>query len=205
MKQSSRFVVGGLVVAAGVFTLLETPTHAFVPGNGNGNGPPTQDVNVVNAAANPIPVTGSVAITGTVAVAGTTNVQGSVAASQSGPWTVGLDPAHNQVSVASSPRFDYDPGFSGMNDGVTVELGPFDLSQVRTLRILARAVNGDVRFQLYTGDTYPGMILDDFTVDGESGNRYATFVYEAPPPSLRIHLTESGPGGANFQVQLVGR
>jgi hypothetical protein len=55
-------------------------------------GPPDGlNVTVINTPANPVPVTGS------------TTVSGNVAATQAGSWSVGIDPARNQVQVLSSP------------------------------------------------------------------------------------------------------
>lgn len=91
-------------------------------------------------------------------------------------------------------------------DGATVDLGPFDLSDVSTLRVLARAVNGDVHIEVLA-DVAPAfpITLDMFTVPGEDGSISGSEVYEVPPPSVIVRLTESGPGGSNYHVVLVGR
>jgi hypothetical protein len=72
-------------------------------------------------------------VTGAVQVTGATTVSGSVNAAQSGPWLVGIDQAHNRVSLAPGASFYYDSGFSS-DEQETVELGPFDLSNVSKLR-----------------------------------------------------------------------
>jgi hypothetical protein len=163
-----------------------------------------KDVIVANTPAEPVPVTGNVEVTGE------TTVSGTIDAAQSGTWTVAIDPSNNAVSLAPGESFFYDTGFDGMNDGVTVNLGPFDLSNVSKLRILARAVNGDVTYQVWAALTggnavVPGILLDEFTLGGEAGNRYGSVVYDLPPPSVIVRLTESGPGGANYHVVLIGR
>ncbi len=203
---SSRwsYLAAGLPLALlAIVFVSQSPSPALAQGNGNGNGngtPPSREVLVVNTPATAVPVTGS------VSVSGMTTIAGSVAASQAGSWNVGIDPTRNLVSLAGSPRFDYDSNFGVVNDGATLEFGPFDLSAVRTLRILTRAVNGDVRFQIYVPTVGNGMILDEFEVEGESGNRFLSRSYDAPPPSVMVRVIESGgPGGANYHFLLVGR
>jgi hypothetical protein len=197
------YLAAGLPLALlGVVLVSQSPSHALPQGNGGGNGggPPSRDVLVINTPANPVPVTGA------VSVSGQTTVSGSVQASQQGTWTVGIDPAHNQVEVASAPTFDHDEGFDVVNDGQTLEFGPFDMGAVRTLRILTRAVNGDVRYELVMPGPFGGIRIDEFNVAGESGNRYETRTYDAPPSSVIVRVTESGgPGGANYHFVLIGR
>lgn len=195
-------------VLLGAVLVSTHPSHALGNGNGNGNGgnPPGQqpdEVLVVNPAASPVPVTGALTISGTA------TVDGDVNAAQAGAWTVGIDPARNLVAVASAPRFDHDGAFSVVNDGETREFGPFDIGAVQSLRIIARAVNGDVRYTLIAPSAtagVAGMQFDEFTVAGESGNRYQSHTYDAPPSQVIVRVTEAGgPGGANFQFMLVGR
>ena len=214
----SYLLVAFVLAAGGAVLLATSPTHAQGNGNGNGNGggPPTWDTRVVNGAANPVPVSGSIAVTGTATVQGSVQatqsgpwsvgVSGPVQSAQSGQWTVGIDPTRNLVAVGSSPSFDYDGGFSVINEGATLEFGPFDLSDVKTLRIMTRAVNGDVRFELVVPSGFGGMRLDQIDLAGESGNRYESRSYDAPPPSVSIRVTETGgPGGANYHFMLIGR
>ena len=182
----SYFLFAFVLAAGGALLLVTSPTHA----QGNGNGPPTVDVHVVNTAVNPIPVSGSISVTGTTTVQGSVQavqsgpwnvgVDGAVHALQSGRWTVGIDPSRNLVAVGSSPTFDHDSGFSVINEGATLEFGPFDLSDVKTLRLMTRAVNGDVRFELVVPSGFGGMRLDQVDLAGESGNRHESRSYDAP-------------------------
>lgn len=160
--------------------------------------PPDKDVFVINTGANPVPVTGEITVNGS------TSVSGTVGAQQSGTWTVGIDSTHNTVKVAPSTNFLFDSGFSVINDGATVDIGPVDVSKVKTLRLLARAVNGDMHYQVIANFPSAPITLDEFTLGGEDGNISGTRVYEAPPPSITIRLTESGPGGSNYQFALIG-
>jgi hypothetical protein len=196
-RTRTTLAAAGAAAALGTIALLsQAPTHAFSNGNGNGS---LKDVIVVNAPSQPVPVAGQIGVDGPVAVTG------SVGSLQSGPWTVGIDPSHNLVSVAGQSAFYHDDGFAAMNDGETVDLGPFDVSDVATLRILARAVNGDVTFEILT-DVAPAfpIRMDLFTLGGEGGSVSGTRVYEAPPRSVIVRVTESGPGGANYHVVLAG-
>jgi hypothetical protein len=191
-KQSTFLALGALTAIAVVALPSGTPLQAMAP-------PPDRDVFVVNGATSPVPVTGD------ITVSGTSTVSGTVAATQSGPWTVGIDSAHNTVKVASSDLFFFDSQFSGMNDGQTVDVGPIDTSHLKQLRILARAINGDVHFKLLSDfPTGSELTLDEFTLDGESGNVSGTRVYDAPPPNITLRMTESGPGGANYHFVLMG-
>lgn len=198
MQTPSRWIAGGFVAVLAAFCLLAQTPAGAVPGNGNGA---VKDVTVINGSTNPVPVSGS------VTVSGSTSVSGAVAASQSGPWTMRIDPAFNQVSLpaSASTSFYYNSGFSGINDGATIDLGPFDTSDLSGLRFFGRAVNGDMHVQvLAMVDTFP-ITIDEFTIPGESGSVSRTFVYDYPPPSILLRLTESGPGGSNYHVALVGR
>lgn len=197
MQTPSRWIAGGSAVALAIFCLFSQAPVAAVQGNGNGS---TKDVIVINGPTNPVPVTGS------VTVSGSTTVSGAVAASQSGPWTMRIDPAFNQVSLpAASTSFSYDSGFSVINDGATIDLGPFDTSDLAGLRFFGRAVNGDMHIEvLAVVDAFP-ITIDQFTIPGEGGGVSRTFVYDYPPPSIMLRLTESGPGGSNYHVALVGR
>lgn len=197
MQASSRWIAGGFAATLAAFCLFsQTPAGAVQNGNGV-----IKDVTVVNDSSNPVPVTGS------VAVSGSTTVSGSVAASQSGPWTMRIDPAFNQVTLpAASTSFHYDSGFSVINDNATVDLGPFDTSDLSGLRFYGRAVNGDMHIQVLAVVDFFPITIDEFTIPGESGGGASrTFVYDYPPPSIMLRLTESGPGGSNYHVALVGR
>ena len=103
-----------------------------------------------------------------LSVSGSTTVSGSVAASQSGAWTMRIDPAFNQVSrpASASTSFHYDSGFSVINDGATIDLGPFDTSDLAGLRFYGRAVNGDMHIEvLAVVDAFP-ITIDSFTIPG---------------------------------------
>jgi hypothetical protein len=193
-RPTKRTLIGtGLVAAIVAFTLVSESSVQAAP--------PDKDVVVVNTPAQPVPVTGTVAVTGGTTVSGTVN------AVQSGPWTVGIDPAHNGVSLVPGASFIHDSGFAVINDGATVDLGPFDLTNVGKLRILVRAVNGDVHVEVLANvpPAFP-ITLDEFTVAAEgSGSVSKSFVYDVPPPSVTVRLTESGPGGSNYHVVLIAR
>lgn len=94
------------------------------------DGPSRLDVRVVNTAAEPVPVSGNVNVAGTVGLSGPATVQGTVglapgtgvAATQAGPWSVGvsnlpavqIDPAHNGVQVNGLPAVQIDPAANGV-------------------------------------------------------------------------------------------
>lgn len=196
---------------------------AVAQGQGNGPPPPpgdvniinTPDVNVINAPdvnianvpqvliANPTPVP----VTGNVVISGGTSVSGTVSSAQSGAWTVGIDPDNNTVSLGAGETFFYDSGFGGFDN--EIDLGPFDLSGISALRIIARGVNGrvtyEVRANLDPSAFSPTIQMDSITVGSESDSGYESRVYEVPPSTLSLHVTEEGPGGTNFHVVLIGR
>jgi hypothetical protein len=197
----NRVFVGAGFVAAAVALLLVSGTPAPAAAD--------KDVVVINTAANPVPVTGAVQVTGATTVSGSVNAAQSgpwsVKASQSGPWLIGIDPAHNGVSLAPGASFYYDSGFSIINNGTTLDLGPFDLSAVSKMRVIGNAVNGNVKYEIRANVTPVTMVLDQFTVNGEDGNLTTSRVYDVPPPSVIVRLTESGPGGSNYQLIVVGK
>lgn len=123
----------------------------------------------------------------------------------SAPSAVPLADSPGNPLAASGPSFVFDSGFSVIHDGATIDLGPFDISDLEQLRILARAVNGDMHIDVLA-DVAPAfpIELDSFTLGGERGTVSGTRVYDVPPPSVIIRLTESGPGGSNYHVVLVG-
>jgi hypothetical protein len=190
-----KTLIGMELVAAVVALTLLSGSPALAA-------PPDKDVTVVNTPANPVPVTGSVEVTGA------TTVSGDVNSVQSGPWTVGIDPAHNLVSLAPGETLYYNPGFNVIGgDGSELDFGPFDLSNISKLRIVARAFNnngGDIRFRVYVWDndvSAKRTILDEFSLFEETLTR----VYEAPPPLVLVRLTKLGGIGANYHLVLIGR
>ena len=188
------FLALGAVTAVGVLVL-----QSGAPLQAAAAPPPDKDVFVINDDASPIPVYGN------ISVSGTSTVSGNVAASQSGPWTVGIDSAHNTVKVVPGELFFFDSQFSVINDGQALDIGPIDTSGLKQLRILARAVNGDMRFEILADfPTGSPLKLDEFVLGGEDGNVSGTRVYDAPPPNITIHLTEGGPGGSNYHFVLMG-
>jgi hypothetical protein len=197
MQKEIRATVRKSLVGAGLAGAIVLTLVTGAPAQ-----PPPQaqkDVVVVNTEANPVPVTGAVAVSGNVAVSG------AVSAFQGGLWTMGIDPARNKVAIAGSDPFVYDSNLGIVNDGQTVDLGPFDLETASKLRIIARAVNGNVRFRILANTTLP-IVLDDFTLESEGeGNVYKSVVYDVTPPSITVRLTETGPGGSNYQVVLIAR
>ena len=70
MGKKSLWIAAG--VAAGVASVM-------LPLAPVGAAPPAQDTRIVNTAANPVPVTGTVGITGTVPVSGTVTIGGTSA------------------------------------------------------------------------------------------------------------------------------
>ena len=164
---------------------------------------PEKDVIVVNTPAQPVPVTGNVAVTGATTISGTVN------AAQSGTWTVGIDPAHNQVSLAPGGSLFHNPGFTTIGAApASVDLGPFDLSNLSKMRIIARAFNnngGDIKFTVFAWDpatsTEFRIPLDEFSLNEESLSR----VYEAPPPTVVVRVTKVSGTGANYHLVVIGR
>jgi hypothetical protein len=175
----------------------------LVSGNSVVAAPPDKDVIVVNTPAQPVPVSGTVAVTGATTVSGTVN------AAQSGPWTVGIDSAHNLVSLAPGGSLFHNPGFTTIGAApASVDLGPFDLSDLSKLRIIARAFNnngGDIKFTVFAWDpdtsTAFRIPLDEFSLNEESLSR----VYEAPPPTVVVRVTKMSGDGANYHLVVIGR
>jgi hypothetical protein len=190
-KHRTFLALGAVTAVAAVVFQSGTPLQAAPP--------PDRDVIIVNTPANPVPVTGEITVNGS------TSVSGTVAASQSGTWTVGISPSNNTVKIAASETFVFDSHFSVINDGATVDIGPIDTSGLKELRLLARAINGDMHFEVLANfpPAFP-ITLDEFTLGGESGSVSGTRFWDAPPPSITIRLTESGPGGSNYHFVLVG-
>ena len=130
---------------------------------------------VVNTPAQPVPVTGTVAVTGATTISGRERTW-TVNAAQSGTWTVGIDPAHNQVSLAPGGSLFHNPGFDVIGAApASIDLGPFDLSDLSKLRIIARAFNnngGDIKFTVFAWDpdtsTEFRIPLDEFSLNEES-------------------------------------
>ena len=175
----------GAMSAAAILAL------ALVPGGSVLGAPPDKDVTVVNTAAQPVPVTGTVNVTGGTTVSGTVN------AVQSGQWT---------VSVVPGEFLYYNPGFTVIGAGASVNIGPFDLSDFGTLRVIARAFNnnaGDVKFTVLAWDPAPvkQLALDEFSLNEERTSR----VYDAPPPSVLVRVTNGAGGAANYHVVVIGR
>jgi len=164
---------------------------------------PEKDVIVVNSSAQPVPVTGTVAVTGSTTISGTVN------AAQSGTWTVGIDPAHNKVSLAPGDSLFYNPGFTTIGAApASVDLGPFDLSNLSTMRIIARGFNnngGDIKFTVFAWDpdtsTALRIALDEFSLNEKTLSR----VYEAPPPMVVVRVTKVDGTGANYHLVVIGR
>jgi hypothetical protein len=153
--------------------------------------PPDKDVIVVNTPAQPVPVTGTVNVTGGTTVSGTVN------AVQSGQWT---------VSVVPGELLYYSPGFTVIGDAASVDHGPFDLSDLGKLRVIARAVNnngGDIRFTVFAWDpdSVKRIVLDEFTLNEARLSRF----YDAAPPSVLVRVTNGAGGAANYQVVVIGR
>jgi hypothetical protein len=163
--------------------------------------PPDRDVIVVNTPAQPVPVTGTVAVTGATTVSGTVN------AAQSGPWTVGIDPAHNLVSLAPGGSLFDNPGFAIIGSApASIDLGPFDLSDLSKLRIIVRAFNnngGDIKFTVFAWDPNPvfRIPLDEFSLNEEGLSR----VYDVPPPTVVVRVTKVSGTAANYHVVVIGR
>ena len=109
-----------LAIAVSVITVSPTLASAAPPI------PPSAPVTVTNTSSNPVPITGS------------TTVSGSVAASQSGPWNVGITGSLPAVSMQGTtvigdtvvPAGSIDHGFF------------FDASSYKEIRIVGIVVAG---------------------------------------------------------------
>ena len=189
------------LIGMGLFTAIVALT--FLSGSPVPAAPPDKDVTVVNTPANPVPVIGTVTTTGTSTVSGTVN------AAQSGPWAVGIDPNHNLVSLAPDVSFFYNTDYLIINTSATIDLGPFDLSDVSKLRIIARAFNNDggsVNFKVLAWGLSQSLPLYSLTLSEFSLDEATTsLVYELPPPSVIVRVTKGAGGGANYHVVLIGR
>jgi hypothetical protein len=136
-------------------------------------------------------------VTGTVAVTGGTTVSGTVNAVQSGQWT---------VSVVPGESLYFNPGFSVIGDGATLDFGPFDFSDLGKMRLIARTVNnngGDIKFTVFAWDDAPvkRLAFDTFSLNEASLSR----VYDVPPPSVLLRVTNGAGGAANYQIIIIGR
>jgi len=196
MRLSKRALTDTVLIGAIVaFNLVSESTVLAAPAE--------KDVIVVNTPAQPVPVTGTVAVTGATTVSGTVN------AAQSGPWTVGIDPAHNFVSLAPGGSLFHNPGFASIGAApASIDLGPFDLSDLSKLRIIARAFNnngGDIKFTVFAWDpstsTAFRIPLDEFSLNEESLSRF----YDAPPPTVVVRVTKVSGTSANYHVVVIGR
>jgi len=196
MRLSKKALIDTVLIAAIV-------APALVPEGSVLAAPPDKDVIVVNTPTQPVPVTGTVAVTGATTVSGTVN------AAQSGPWTVRIDPAHNLVSLAPGASLFHNPGFTTIGAApASIDLGPFDLSDLSKLRIIARAFNnngGDIKFTVFAWDpdtsTAFRIPLDEFSLNEESLSR----VYEAPPPTVVVRVTKVSGTTANYHLVVIGR
>jgi len=154
--------------------------------------PPDKDVTVVNTPGQPVPVTGTVTVTGGTTVSGTVN------AVQSGQWAVSIVPGESLY---------FNPGFSVIGDGVTLDLGPFDFSDLSKMRIIARAFNnnaGDIKFTVFAWDdslAAKRIPLDTFSLNEAGLSRF----YDAPPPSVVVRVTNGAGGASNYHVVVIGR
>ena len=196
MRLTKKILIGmGLVTAVVALTLLSgSPVLAA---------PPDKDVTVVNTPANPVPVIGTVTTTGTSTVSGTVN------AAQSGPWTVGIDP-------------DQQPRLARTGCIVLLQHRLLDHRRQhhyrpRSLRSQRReqAAHHRTRFQQQRWcdqfqsarlGTLPELAavlasLSEFSLDEAT----TSLVYELPPPSVIVRLTNGAGGGANYHVVLIGR
>jgi len=185
MKLTKKAFIGAALVVVIVALSL-------VPGSSVLAAPPDKDVTVVNTPAQPVPVTGTVNVTGGTTVSGTVN------AVQSGEWT---------VSIAPGDFLYHNPGFSVIGDAASVDLGPFDLSDLSKLRIIARAFNnnaGDIKFTVFAWDAATPakrIPLDEFSLNEARVSR----VYDAPPPSVLVRVTNGAGGASNYHVVVIGR
>jgi hypothetical protein len=151
-----------------------------------------KDVIVTNTAAQPVPVTGSVTVSGGTTVSGTVN------AVQSGAWS---------ISVKPGEVLYYNPGFNVIGAAPAhIDIGPFDLSDLSKLRIVARGFNnngGDVKFTVFVWDSEAThrTFLDEFSLNEEFVSRF----YDAPPPSVLIRVTKVDGIAANYHLVVIGR
>jgi len=154
--------------------------------------PPDKDVTVVNTPAQPVPVTGTVSVTGGTTVSGTVN------AVQSGEWA---------VSIIPGDLLYVNPGFQVIGDGATVDLGPFDVSDLSKVRIIARAFNnnaGPIKFTVFVwegANSNKTTLLDEFSLNEAMVSR----VYEVPPPSILVRVKNGSGAASNYHVVVIGR
>jgi len=184
MKATTKVFMGAALVVTMVASSL-------VPGSSALAAPADKDVTVVNTPGQPVPVTGIVTVTGGTTVSGTVN------AVQSGQWAVSIVPGESLY---------FNPGFAVIGDGATVDLGPFDFSELGKMRIIARGFNnnaGDIKFTVFAWDdsTSKRMALDTFSLNEASLSR----VYDVPPPSVVVRVTNGTGGSSNYQVVVIGR
>lgn len=195
MRLSKKTLMGTVLSVAGVALTLASGSPALADKD--------KDVIVINTPAQPVPVSGTVAVTG-----GTT-VSGTVSAVQSGQWKVAIDPANNLVSLAPGASLFHNPGFTTIGAApASVDIGPFDLSNVSKLRVIARAFNnngGDIKFEVLAWDpstpTIFSIDLDEFSLNEETLSR----VYDAPPPTVVVRVTKVSGTGANYHLVVIGR
>lgn len=176
--KNSLIAFGGLALLIGAIALVTPPTQ----GQGDEAVGPTKPVQIVNSAANPVPVTGS--ITGGVNITNTPTVN----AQQSGSWNVGItgtptvriDPSANNVTLA--PRgttLVFDSGLVTYPDGTSTRMiGPIDISPYSQIRIgVGHLGPSDIdvvlRTALVTGPPVSienSFLLDNFSVEDNVGS-----------------------------------
>lgn len=184
MKLTEKALIGAALVVT-IVTLSLVPRSLVLAA------PPDKDVTVVNTPAQPVPVTGTVNVTGGTTVSGTVN------AVQSGEWT---------VSIVPGELLHFNSGFTVIGDGASKDFGPFDVSDLSKLRVIARAVNnnaGDLTFTVFAWDAalVNRIVLDEFTLNEARVSR----VYDAPPPSVLVRVTNGTGGATNYHVVVIGR
>ena len=178
-------------VFMGAVLVLTMVALSLAPGSSVLAAPPDKDVTVVNTPAQPVPVTGTVTVTGGTTISGTVN------AVQSGQWAVSIVPGESLY---------VNPGFAVVGDGVTLDLGPFDFTELSKMRIIARAFNnnaGDITFTVFAWDATPAkrIALDTFSLNEAGVSR----VYDAPPPSVVVRVKNGAGGASNYHVVVIGR
>ena len=122
---------------------------------------------------------------------------------------MGIDPANNLVSLAPGGLLFHNPGFNVIGAApASIDIGPFDLSELGKLRIIARAFNnngGDIRFTVLAWDPATSnnlrITLDEFSLNEETTTRF----YDAAPPTVLVRVTKVGGIGANYHLVVIGR
>lgn len=198
----------GIVILLGSF-VLSLPRRAQGEADQGG---PTKPVEVVNTAAEPVPVTGS--ISGSVKVINTPNVHvtnpvslaGGIEVGITGTPTVKLDPNGNNVTVAPRGTIKiFDTGLTELHGGPRIVQYSVDVSLYSKVRVMAfNDGPGETDFACDSnvGDHFFGTF---YPLGGAHLNQRDRFneVYEVAGETLRLRI-EVPEAGLIAQVVVFG-